>query len=147
MPLNEARGFRRTTGLTREQKRQQEAAIYGPSKGLPDMTADQLTPSEIERMRAILAQHDEGNAGEKNQSFDLNKPPKKPYRHQEFPRVVYHENGKHRAVKNADEFEAHLADGWSDAPVTVQAEAAPALDTDASAEAAAIDAKLIKRKR
>jgi hypothetical protein len=142
MPLNEASGFRRS-GLTREQKRQQEAAIYG-LEGLPDMQNEHLTPAEIERMRAILAQHDQSAAGKGNNSFDLNKPPKQPYRHQEYPRVIYHKNGKHKAVKNATEFDAHLEDGWSDQPVGEVAQAAPALDAESAREAKAIDAQLKK---
>lgn len=37
------------------------------------------------------------------------------YKHQEFPKMVYHESGKHAIVKNAEEMES-LGDGWSHKP-------------------------------
>ena len=62
-----------------------------------------LSFEDIERLRAILAAHDKDAAGKVNE-FDLNAPPKLPYRHQEFPRAVYH-HAKHQttAVKNQAE--------------------------------------------
>lgn len=69
-----------------------------------------LTPAEIERMREILAQHD----AQGEQEFDLNKPKVEPYRHQEFPRIVYHPTkGTHRKVHNQAELDKALSAGHS----------------------------------
>ncbi len=138
MPLNEARGFARSN-LTKEQKQQAEAAIFG----LPDpvmSTPTQLTADEIERMRAIVAQHD--NQG-KVQEFDLNNPPKQAYAYQEFPRVMYHHaSGRTRLAKNAAEVTAAEEAGWTKDPHPVAPAAEPAeLDAESAREVEVIEEK------
>lgn len=146
MPLNEASGFTRS-GLTREQKQQQEAAIYGLDKGQMAPNTSPLTPDEIERMRAIVAQADQSSG--KVNSFDLNSPPKLPYRHQEFPRAVYdHENGAHRTARNQAHLDELVEAGYSLESLPADADAAqPELDAETAAEAAAIDAQLVKTRK
>lgn len=100
----------------------------------------QLSHEEAERLREILMQHDKKNNAGPN-SFDLHNPKVPPYRHQEFPKLVYHhENSKpskdtakinrdgnqevihtpaHLATKqvnNQDELEAALAAGYQEKP-------------------------------
>lgn len=143
MALNEAGGPKRSN-LTREQREQAEAAIYGFVER--PMANQQFSPDDIERMRTILAQHD---SQKQTNEFDLNNPPKERYVHQEFPRMVYHhEERKTRVVKNAAELHQYLAEGWSKDPYPMEAPA-PALDAASSREAAAIDkqiAELNKKK-
>jgi hypothetical protein len=105
----------------------------------------QLSHEDIERMRAILAQHDETRPNTPK-TVDLNAPAKLPYRHQEFPRAVYHETLPARAAKSQEHLDELLASGYAKEPVSTEVEV-PQLDAAAAAEAAAIDAKLIKRKR
>ncbi len=135
----------RRSNLTREQKQQAEAAIYGLQE---NFMAPSLTKDEIERMRAIVAQHDSQGRG-KIQEFDLNNPPKQPYTHQEFPRVMYH-HGKHitRIAKDAEEMDAAISAGWSKEPFPAVPEPEePELDAESAAEAAELDAKLKRNKR
>ncbi len=136
MPLNEARGVTRTN-LTKEQKQQAEAAILG-LPGPIMSTQMQLSAEEIERMRAIVAQHD--NQG-KVQEFDLNNPPKQPYSYQEYPRVMYHHaTGRTRLAQNAAEVEAAEKAGWTKEPHPVAPQAEPVeLDADSQREVAAIE--------
>ena len=108
MPVYESAGYRRS-GLTNKQKREQEAAIYGLSPN--DMT-EQFSPEDIERMRAILAQHD-GQKHKGIREFDLNNPPKEPYTHQPYPAIRYeHETRTHLVVRNRKEDEAALEAGY-----------------------------------
>ena len=46
----------------------------------------QLSFEDIEKMRALVNAHDKNNQGEGMKEFDLNNPPKKPYRHIEYPK-------------------------------------------------------------
>jgi hypothetical protein len=128
-------------GLTKEQKRQAEAAIYGVPADIA-MSPSQLTPEEIERMRAIVAQHDRGaNQNE----FDLNAPKQKPYRYEEFPRLMYnHATRAHRPARNQAELDAALEAGWSKEPFPADdAEAGePELDATNAAAAAATEKRL-----
>lgn len=61
----------------------------------------QLSPEEIERMREIVLAAD----GQKQPAIiDINNPPRVPYVHQEFPRMVYHhKDQKTLIVKNEKE--------------------------------------------
>jgi len=108
--------------------------------------SEQLSYAEIERMRTILAQHDNRQA---TQEFDLNHPPRENYMHQEFPKCIYnHDLGTNRVVKNQRELDHFLASGWSKSPMPdAQPEEEPELTADESeaAEIAAIDAQLVKR--
>lgn len=138
MPLNEARSFKRSN-LTREQRQQAEAAIYGirESVVMPvnHFDVSNLSQDQIEAMRQVVMQSDNSA---KSTEFDLNNPPKVPYRHQAFPKMIYnheasepsrvevdYENGK-RVEKNIEpkivsakvgsqeELEEALAAGWSE---------------------------------
>src|SRR6516164_1439367 len=99
MPINEFVNLRRSN-LTKEQRREAEAAIYGLST---NEMINQISPEEIERMRAIIAQHDQTNKGGIKE-FDLNNPPRLPYRFQEYPKVVYDHDGRQNfIVRNREE--------------------------------------------
>lgn len=105
----------------------------------------QFTPEQIAQMRALLAQHDQ-NAGPAKE-FDLNRPPKQPYRHQEFPMVIYHASNPPKKVHDQDELESHLAYGWQAEPVVIEADPVPVLDPQSAAEAAQVDAALAAARR
>ena len=140
MPINEAAGYTRNN-LTKEQKRQAEAAIFGLQE-IP--VSPELTQDEIERMRTILAQHDSRKGV---QEFDLNNPPKKPYVHQEYPRVMYHHGKRQmRVAKSPDEVHAAEAAGWQKEPFLPEGAEPPEieLDPESAQEAAEADAKLRK---
>jgi hypothetical protein len=72
---------------------------------------DQLSPEEIERMRAIVAQHDQTNK-QGIKEFDLNNPPRLPYRFQEYPKTVYdHEGRRSFIVRNREDEREALESG------------------------------------
>src|SRR4051812_46608699 len=137
MPLNESTGIRRSS-LTKEQKREAERAIYG----LPqtnDMEFDDLTPTEIEKMRAIVQQHDRTNG--KAQTFDLNNPPQEPLIYRPFPKMVYnHGKRTHKVIQNEEQLAEHLEQGWqtdpypTEPPPPVQLDAASAAEADEMAK-------------
>jgi hypothetical protein len=147
MPLNEARGFapRRSAGykpLNKQQKHEAHAAILGLAPPQPTMQTPQLTTNEVESMRALVAQHDASYRSE-TKEFDLNNPPKQPYTHQEFPRLVYHHMRRmHRVAQNAGELAAALEAGWSKEPFAAEQDASIELDEENAAEARASEAKL-----
>lgn len=93
-------------------------------------------------MRAIVLNHDRQHNS--IQEFDLNNPPKAPYRFVEFPKAMYHhETAGHRVVQNAQE-EAHWAEkGWNTSPVPVEVSMDIAMSAGDIAEAQAIDAQLV----
>lgn len=141
MALNESRGWSRSN-LTPQQKREAEAAIYGLQEPADTMSHD-LSPAEIERMRAMIAAHDQKTSVSE---FDLNKPPVQPYVYQAFPKCVYHPDGRNRIARDEQELEMAIEAGWSLKPVT----AAPAveqadLDPEAAAEVARIDSQIVRR--
>jgi hypothetical protein len=140
MPLNEAQALRPRRSLTKEEQRRAEAAIYGLEENTMSPTGTiQLTHEEAEKVRALLNQHDRATAP---QQFDLNKPPTPAYKHQDFPRVVYHHGrGKAKAVQNAAELDKHLGSGWQLEPFVPEPEPSD-LDPDDAAEVAAVDAQL-----
>ena len=73
---------------------------------------DQLSPEEIERMRQIVAQHDQTNK-QGIKEFDLNNPPRLPYRHQEFSKMVYdHEGRRHFVVRDRKREQEALDAGY-----------------------------------
>lgn len=136
MPLNESRSFKRSN-LTREQKQQAEAAIYGVREGTSMSTNNfgNLSQTEIEAMRQIVMQSDSTG---KIAEFDINNPPKVAYRHQAFPKMLYNhaasepsrveidvENGKRiekhiepklvtMKVNDQEQLEDALQAGWSE---------------------------------
>lgn len=105
----------------------------------------QLTEEEIERMRAIVAAHDQ--QGGKPKEFDLNNPPTPPYVFKEFPRTLFRD-GKLKIVASEHEQDLWLAKGWSVKPTAPEAPAAPIeIDAASAAEAAEIDRKIATQKR
>lgn len=146
MPMNEAKGFARSN-LTPKQRAESHAAIYGlqKDKHMQNSTADlgRFSASEIERMKAILAAH-EGKQHVGIREFDLNNPPKEPYTHQEFPRLVYHHDKRtHRLAHSHEDLEAALEAGWLKEPYPADApKAAVEFDPEIAAELEAIEAKL-----
>lgn len=108
------------------------------------MEIDQLTPQDIDRMRAILAQHDASSNGLKMvKEFDLNNPPKEPYTHKPFPKVVYdHDTRTHIVVRDAKQHEAALARGYSNEPYPAEVEDTELeLDPEDLAEIKALEEK------
>jgi hypothetical protein len=134
MSINESRGASRSN-LTRAQQHEALAAIYGIQETKPM----ELTHEEIERMREIVASHDSTNKGGIRE-FDLNNPPKQPYKYQEFPRLVYHHKKRtHKPVHNASQLKAALAAGFDKKPFPAETDE---LDAGAASEAALIDEQL-----
>lgn len=100
------------------------------------MQNQQLSADEINKMREMVLAHDQKNA--QSIVMDLSKPIIVPYTHQEYPKMVYDHaasepgfwaakktvNGDdlyhvpaklvNRIVKNADELQAALAEGFSE---------------------------------
>jgi len=141
MSLNESRGWSRSN-LTPQQKREAEAAIYGLQEPVYTMS-NELSPAEIERMRAMIAAHDQKTAVTE---FDLNKPPVEPYVYQAFPKCVYHPDGRNRIVRDEAEMEMALEAGWKLKPITAAPAAEqPELEPEAAAEVARIDSQLVRR--
>lgn len=109
--MNEARNFSRSN-LTKVQRDEAQAAILGLGEQTHMATPD-LTPQEIERMRQIVMQHDRVSI---NKEFDLNAPPKQPYKHQEFPKAMHAASGDSKVVHSKSEQEEAEAEGYSDIP-------------------------------
>jgi hypothetical protein len=143
----------------------QLAALYGVS-----MQAQQLTETEIQQMRQLLAAHD---ADHKPMAvIDLNNPPKTPYKYHPFPKMVYdlqnsypsrdevrpRTNGAgvetvhvpanlvYKVVRSAEELEAALAEGWSASAPTFGEEREQHLSAQYSNESSRIDEQIaVKR--
>jgi hypothetical protein len=146
MPLNEAQSFRRSS-LTKQQRFEQEAAIYGlhPEQQRKHMQNNNFTPAQLDQMRAILEAHDDGKRGVIKE-FDLNKPPQAPYRYEEFPRLVYRA-GKHQLAHDEAGLAEALEHGWSKEPHAAIAHVAAELDAESAAEAATVDKQLARSKK
>jgi hypothetical protein len=142
MPLNEAYGFHRSN-LTKEQKRQAEAAVYG--QPVPNMPTTPLSDEDIERFRTLVAQHDaRGTVKE----FDLNNPPQVPYTYQPFPTTVYHHATKrNKIVPDQEALDAALAEGWKHEPIPSEPPPEIELDVATKEEAAAVDKEAKKPKK
>lgn len=146
MPINEASGYRKAY-LTKEQKREAEAAIYG-LKPINPMDFQELTAQEIERMRAIVAQHDRTNG--KSEEFDLNNPKTPPYRYQRFPKMIYHHTKReNRIVRSEDELQGFSELGWVDVPYPAEPQDQQPVQLDAvsAAEAAKVDEQLAQLRK
>ena len=142
MPLNEAYGFYRSN-LTKEQKRQAEAAVYGQS--VPTMPTTPLSDEDIERFRTLVAQHD---ARGTIKEFDLNNPPQVPYTYQPFPTTVYHHATKrNKVVPDQEALEKALAEGWKHEPIPSEPPPEIELDAATKEEAAAVDKEAKKPKK
>jgi hypothetical protein len=99
----------------------------------------QFSPDEIERMRAILTAHDAQGRGVVKE-FDLNNPPREPYRHQDYPRVMYHHDDRRQVkVHSAQEEKARQSEGFSAEPYPREVEAPRSLDPEDAAEVARLD--------
>jgi hypothetical protein len=104
MPLNEASGRpsrpnKKETAALRE--------IYGigeEPKYMPE-----LTPEEVESMRALLQKHDQKLAGD----WDPNRPVHNRYVFKEFPKMLYGQDGTVPQVENKEQEAAMLKDGFS----------------------------------
>lgn len=141
--MNEAAGYYRG-GLTPKQKKEAEAAIYG-------LSGEKMTPGfsaeEIERMRQMVAAHDQASGANRPKEFDLNNPPKAPYTHQEYPRVMYHHGKRqHKHAHSEADVTAAEAAGWSKEPFPSEPVDIP-LDAESAKEAAELDAKLKKKSK
>lgn len=105
----------------------------------------ELTHDEIERMRQIVLQHDQSTQ-KGMKEFDLNNPPKEPYRFRKFPMAVYDpDSGEAQNVENEAELAEALKEGWvlvHERPAVEVAE--PDLSPEDAADAAAIQQKLDK---
>jgi hypothetical protein len=129
----------------------------------PEIMNNQLSQEEIDRMRQLVALHDKANPVK---SFDINKPPKEPYTHQEFPRLMYHpdcrigsdtegrplsgKNSGHYVVVNSqEELEAALENGFQIDPPAPKSEEELEAEPEGSdvADAPADSARPQKRKR
>jgi hypothetical protein len=79
----------------------------------------QLTAQQAEALRETLKQFDEQNVRDEN-VFDPNKPPKEQYRHKEFPKMLYGQEGKLKGhvltVNSAEEEEAATEKGYTSEP-------------------------------
>ena len=129
------------TNLTDEQKQIQDRAAYGLPQQAPSLDVGAMTHEKIEWLRGLIFQHDAQNAA-MTREFDLNKPPTPPYRHQEFPRLLYRD-GKTMAATTKAALEEMLKSGWSmDPPPTMEVNLGGELTAEMKAEAAAIDAQL-----
>jgi hypothetical protein len=148
MPINESSG-RTRSNLTKAQRLEAEAAIYGrsPEQIKNTMNLNELTPEVIEQLRGLLQQHDAAHP-KMPKEFDLNNPPKLPYSYQEFPRIVYHHGKRiHDVAKNAVDLDEALTHGWSKEPFPMESESSePSLSAADLAEISALDKKL-KEKR
>lgn len=79
-----------------------------------------LTPQDAERLRQILDAYQAKNPPSIKE-FDLAKPPTKPYRHQEYPKVMYHHaTGRYKDANNAQEEATAIEAGWSTQSVFVE---------------------------
>jgi hypothetical protein len=140
--MNQAGSFKRS-GLTKQQKAEQEAAIYG----LTPQHHMQLSHDEIERMRQIVQQHDAQSGTSRNgiREFDLNKPPQERYVYREFPKVLYHHDSRiHTTVHNKEQERIKLNDGFVTEPYLNEE---PEIEVDLGAEDAAEAAQLTKQAR
>lgn len=129
------------------QKREAEAVIYGLHEGQQPMSIlDRLSPEE--RAQLIAEVKDAVNSpAEPTKEFDLAKPPTPQYRHQEYPRLVYHHGErKHKAVKSDEELAAAKEDGYQVEPFPAEAPVVE-LDDASAAEADAVDKKIAKLKK
>ena len=106
-----------------------------------------LTFEEIEKMRAIVAQHDQQARGPQ-QEFDLNKPPQVPYQYQEFPRVMFdHETKQMKKAHSPEDMEEAMKHGWSKEPFPQdRGEVVAVLDPAMLAEIKDLDERLKSKK-
>lgn len=147
MPFSEPAVYYRRSNLTRAEKAEQLRVIYGVPK---EDEMEKLTAEEAQKLRALLAQHDTEQSPVK--TTDLNNPPHVPYRHQEFPKMVYDlENSKPGSlvtmvVRSPDELADAIADGWDEDAPAFGDGADERLDGKYANEAARVDAVIEESK-
>lgn len=85
------------------------------------MTPSTFSIADIEKMRAIIHQHDKTNQGG-SKEFDLAKPPVPPYRYQRYDLLMYnHDEGTTAVARDAAQ-EAKLAEqGFACEPFEIEA--------------------------
>lgn len=161
MPIPPPSAYR-PSNLTKQQQKEALAACYGVS----DMPTEQLSASEIERMRHILAQHD--SESKKTSIHDLNNPPRASYQFKKFPMMVYdlgnsypsHDEQRPKAnslsmetvhvaakvisatVHSEEQLQEAIAGGWSEDAPTFSEEREEYLSTALANEASAVDAQI-----
>lgn len=151
---------------TREQREQEMAAVMGVSMSTP-----QLTVTEIEQMRRLVAQHD-ARPQNKIQVMDPNNPPKLPYTFQKFPLMVYDlehsyparqeeqtlRNGAREIVhiaakvismlvQSEEQLQRAIEDGWSQNPPEFREAPEERLNASFAVEAERVQEKLDSAKR
>jgi len=96
-------------------------------------------------MRAIVAAHDQQAGREGMKEFDINNPPRQPYTHQEYPRVMYHHGTRQmRKANSAGEVAAAEAAGWKKDPFPAEF-AEPAPESAATAQEAQAEVEAAPR--
>jgi hypothetical protein len=129
-------------GLTKKQRHDQLAAIYGIHPQQQEHDMQMLTAQDAEKMRELLLKYDQQNAGTQKE-FDLNNPPhqqRTPY--QEFPKIMYHhEYREYARAENVSEQRALEAEGFSTEPFS-ETEAEVELDASTAAEADAVQKRI-----
>jgi hypothetical protein len=115
---------------------------------MPPPTPAIFTELEIEKMRLYVTEHDKSRAVN---IFDLNAPPRTPYTHQEFPKLVYSLDAANKPImKPVEDAEAHakaIAGGWFNTPQVAAEPEAIELDAASAAEASAFDKRLIEARK
>lgn len=135
------------------------------------MSTPQLSEIEIQRMRAILAQHDSEH--KPIVTLDLNNPPRVAYRFQKFPMMVYdhansypaHDEEQQRkdgrgfemvhiparvltsTVHSEDQLRAALADGWQEEAPNFSEEPENNLSAGLQAEANRVQQQIEETRR
>lgn len=137
------------------------------------MNQQQWTPTDIEKMRAMVQDYD--NQHKPVQVHDLNNPPKEPYRYQKFPKMLYnHEQSQpaHEETRSAivgssvieesvhvrakvvtlivhseEDLQAALADGWQTMPPNYSDEPENNLDPKFQREVEGIETQLAAVRR
>jgi len=146
MPINESYG-QKPSGLTKEQKQEQLAAIYG---------VETKKMGQLEQLQAQLQQLQQqiANMGGTNQpvgiqEIDFNNPKLPPYQHQEFPKFMHHkELGQEVIAKDKAHYMKLVGDGWEKGglPVAVNSEPAP-LPPGVMREVTAVDEQIEEARR
>jgi hypothetical protein len=118
MSLNESKTPTRSN-LTKDQQRREMAAIYGRNEEIIMSDKEKtFIPAEIAKMKEIIAQQ----KPERPREFDLNHPELTagiipPYRHQEYPVMMYRD-GSAKAANDAEEENKAIEAGWGRDPMT-----------------------------
>lgn len=147
MPINESSGTPRSK-LTKAQKKQMEAAVYGlQEKGSMEHTTD-VSPQDIEKMRQLVMDHDRATG--RMVEFDLNKPPQESLQYRPFPRLLYNwETKKEKPVADQEQLDKALKEGWKKEawPHYGEPGPPPQLSASAAAEAHETNLKIAEARR